>query len=50
MIQVMKRKEHVVREMVEKKNCLNIYVLKEKVLNNRKERTKEELKAANELI
>lgn len=49
-IQVIKNKEHVVRDMVEKKKSVIIFGLKEKVLNNRSDRVKEELKVAREII
>lgn len=49
-IQVLKRKENVVRDMVEKKKGVIVFGLKEKVLTTRKERVKEELDVARAII
>lgn len=49
-IQVLKRKENVVRDMVEKKRSVIVFGLKEKVLTSKFERGKEELKLAREII
>lgn len=49
-IQVLKSKESVVRDMVEKKKGVIVFGLKERVLTIRNERVKEELKVAKDII
>ncbi len=49
-IKVIKSKENVVRDVVEKKKSVMIFGLKEKVVNFRSERLKEEMKVAKEVI
>lgn len=49
-IQVLKRKENMVRDMVEKKQCVIVFGLKEKVLPSRNERVKDEMKVARDII
>ncbi|KAK3888555.1 hypothetical protein Pcinc_007407 [Petrolisthes cinctipes] len=49
-IQVLKSKENVVRDMVEKKKGVIVFGLKEKVSTTRKDRVKEDLKVARPII
>lgn len=49
-IQVLKRKENMVRDMVEKKQCVVVFGLQEKVQPSRNERVKDEMEVARSIV
>ncbi len=49
-IQVIRNKENVVVDMIDKRRSVIIFGLKEKIVNNRSERREEELKVAREIV